>query len=194
MIFFSIILNIFKSKHLVLALWNLKYPKGVLVPFLCQRFFCFWPIFELYLIHPSTLQDFHKKNKHWTVVAGKIWNGAKKSKCSANPLTFVSSPFKCDWNFFFWSLVRVTWYTQSWVIIFELKGPTVSCFYIFWWSSKYYYTIMNCQPSSSILFYFHRYSQKIEKMSHFVLTILSNFEKRWDIFFKICGLLKIPEL
>ena len=29
----------------------------------------------------------------------------------------------------------------------------------------------------SILFHFHRYSQKIEKMSHFVLTLLSNLKK-----------------
>ena len=153
-------------------------------PQISQRSSCaiFMPKVLLLLTHfrviPNTsfdpILDFQKKNKHWTVVAGKIWNGAKKSKCSANPLTFVSSPFKCDWNFFFWSLVRVTWYTQSWVIIFELKGPTVSCFYIFWWSSKYYYTIMNYQPSSSILSYFHRYSQKIEKVSHLVLTLLSN--------------------
>ena len=44
---------------------------------------------------------------------GKIWNGAKKSKCSTNPLTFVSSLFKCDWNFFFWSHGRVTWYSHE---------------------------------------------------------------------------------
>ena len=43
-----------------------------------------------------------------------------------------------------------------------------------------------------------KYSEKAtkneKKISHFVLTLVGNFEERWEIFFKFCGLLTISEL
>ena len=36
--------------------------------------------------------------------------------------------------------------------------------------------------------------KKFEKTANFVLTILNNLKKQWDIVFKFCGLLTISEL
>ena len=39
-----------------------------------------------------------------------------------------------------------------------------------------------------------RYSEKATKISHFVLTLLSNLKEKVRDFFKLCGLLTVSEL
>ena len=127
-------------------------PKELLRHFYAKDSFTFDPVYLNTSFNPT---GFHKKNKHWTVVYSGEKSEMEQKRVSAQPTRSLSFhlPLSVTGISSFEAMLELpTWYTQSWVIIFELKGPTFSCFYIFWWSSKYFYAIMNYQPSQKVIF------------------------------------------